>query len=95
MIIKNFKATKVHGYLSFDIHFMEDITYLIGLNGCGKTTVLKLISGLLLPYYDYLATIKYDTISISLSDKEQNYLIEAKQDKQSIKPESKPLRFYF
>lgn len=35
MIIKNFKATKVHGYLSFDINFMEDITYLIGLNGCG------------------------------------------------------------
>lgn len=85
MIIKNFKATKVHGYLSFDINFMEDITYLIGSNGCGKTTVLKLISGLLLPYYDYLATIKYDTISISLSDNEQDYLIEAKQDKQSIK----------
>lgn len=96
MIIKNFKATKVHGYLSFDINFMEDITYLIGLNGCGKTTVLKLISGLLLPYYDYLATIKYDTISISLSDKEQNYLIEAKQDKQSIKisfGEEKPSTF--
>lgn len=85
MIITNFKATKVHGYLSFDINFMEDITYLIGSNGCGKTTVLKLISGLLLPYYDYLATIKYDTISISLSNKEQDFFIEAKQDKQSIK----------
>ncbi len=84
MKLINFKATNVNGYLSFDINFYEDITYLIGLNGCGKTTVLKLISGLLLPSYDYLATIMYDSIEITLKDNDQNYYISSRKDKQKI-----------
>ena len=68
MKIKHFKAEKVHGYLSYDINFREDLTFLIGLNGSGKTTVLKLISGLLTPNYLYLAKIKFSKIELTLYD---------------------------
>ena len=66
MKIKHFKAEKVHGYLSYDIDFRKDLTFLIGLNGSGKTTVLKLISGLLTPNYLYLAKIKFSKIELTL-----------------------------
>ncbi|NDV26881.1 AAA family ATPase [Desulfovibrio sp. JC010] len=47
MFIKSFRASKVYGVLDFDVKFNRDLTYLIGANGSGKTTVLKLIHSLL------------------------------------------------
>ena len=44
MKLISFKGENVRGYLKYDINFREDITFLIGMNGCGKTSVIKIIS---------------------------------------------------
>lgn len=59
MKINSFTAEKVNGYLDFDIKFNDSLTFLIGINGSGKTTALKLILGLLSPSWINLTQIKY------------------------------------
>lgn len=59
MKLINFKAEKVNGYLDFDIKFDESLTFLIGINGSGKTTAIKLLLGLVSPSWINLTQIKY------------------------------------
>lgn len=84
MKINSFKATDVHGYLRFDISFFSDLTFLIGINGAGKTSALKLILGLTTPSYNYLNQIEYDWCEVMCSshENENNIVIEARQFKE-------------
>lgn len=50
--------------MNFNIFFASDLTFLIGINGSGKTTVLKLLSGLLYPAYIELAQIEFSYIKL-------------------------------
>ena len=59
MRIIKFEAEGVNGYLNFNIDFNETLTFLIGINGSGKTTAIKLILGLLSPSWINLTQIKY------------------------------------
>lgn len=83
MKINSFKAEGVHGYLNFDISFFPDLTFLIGINGSGKTSALKLILGLTSPSFNYLNRIeyKYCELICSNNDQERNIKIIAKQNK--------------
>lgn len=65
MRLINFKATNVHKYLNFDLTFFDDITFLIGINGSGKTSVLKLILGLITPSYKYINQIEFDNAELT------------------------------
>ncbi len=38
------KIDKMHGYFNYDVSFNSDITFLYGDNGCGKTTILNIIT---------------------------------------------------
>lgn len=68
MKIKKFIANNVHGYLNYNIDFNERLTYLIGINGTGKTSVLKLILGLISPSFNYLNNIDFDSIELECYD---------------------------
>lgn len=46
-MIKKFVGKDIHGYINVDINFNEKVTFLIGVNGSGKTTILRLIRALL------------------------------------------------
>ena len=51
--------------MNFDIAFNDSLTFLIGINGTGKTTILKLLSGLLSPSYIELAQIEFSYIELN------------------------------
>jgi len=68
MKIKNFEAQKIHGYLNYNIDFDNRLTFLIGINGTGKTSVLKLILGLISPSFDYLNNIDFEKVELKCYD---------------------------
>ncbi|PZU96480.1 MAG: hypothetical protein DCE90_09165, partial [Pseudanabaena sp.] len=64
MKIKRLTATEVHGHLPINVEFFDDITFLTGLNGSGKTTALRLAIALLTPNLDELGSITYSRASV-------------------------------
>lgn len=66
MKLLRFTGENVRGYKKIDVSFREELTFLIGINGSGKTTVLKLIAGLVTPSLQELLQIEYTTISLSI-----------------------------
>ena len=62
--IQNFKASGVFGYLTMDLSLNDDLTFLYGLNGSGKTTALKLIMALLEPSLEPLIRIPFTRLSL-------------------------------
>lgn len=77
--ILRIKAEKVHSYIPVDIVFNEQLTFLTGSNGCGKTTVLKLISAILQPNFDILNEIEFKLIRISFINNGVKSFIELKK----------------
>jgi len=82
MKIISFTADGVHDYLKFDINFFPDLTFLIGINGSGKTSALKLILGLTSPSYQYLNQVNYMYCEVicSSQNKEKDIVIRAEQN---------------
>ena len=67
MKIERFIGKGVNGYLNFDIRFLEQLTFVTGINGSGKTSILNSIAALLLPRLDYIAGEYFDEIRIVIS----------------------------
>ncbi|MBM4983748.1 AAA family ATPase [Vibrio parahaemolyticus] len=81
MIIKSFIATNVHGYLDFNIKFKDDINFLVGHNGSGKTTALRLITALLTPDLKVLVDIPFDSCVVEFENTRTNKLSSVKASK--------------
>ena len=87
MIINNFSAKKVYGYLDFNIDFKDEINFLVGLNGCGKTTALKLVAYLLTPDFSELSQIPFEfcRLKFTLHKNDGDSFIEVRKGDKSIK----------
>ena len=72
MKLIRFKGENIRGYQLHSIDFRDRLTFLIGINGSGKTTVLRLLQGLLTPSYLDLSQIEFSTISVSFTNRENN-----------------------
>ena len=68
MKISKFTATGVHGHLNLSINFNSDYTFLIGVNGSGKTSALRLMMDLLTPDLADLVSLPFEQASISVLD---------------------------
>ena len=66
MRLRRLNAKGVHGYLDFDIEFRDELTFLFGLNGSGKTSALRLLMGLLTPSFEVLSETRFGTASIEI-----------------------------
>lgn len=66
MKILSFQAHKVHGIYDFNLNFHDDISFLIGINGSGKTTILRLIQAALTLDFSTLFSIKFSSLQVTL-----------------------------
>lgn len=77
MRIARLQAQKVHGYLPLDIEFFDDLTFLTGLNGSGKTSALRLLMALLTPNLDELGSIAFESATVTVRDEKEDVLVHA------------------
>lgn len=84
MKLIKFIGKGVRGYMNHEINFKESVTFLVGINGSGKTSVLKLINGLTVPSYKILEDIEYSYIELSFNNDGKDYIINSTKDKDSI-----------
>jgi hypothetical protein len=81
MKIIKFIGKNIHNYLNIELSFNKELTILTGINGSGKTTILKLIVGILGPSLDYLFEIQFDLISIICEVDNENITLTLKKNK--------------
>ena len=84
MKISRLRASNVHGYLPIAVKFFEDLTFLTGLNGSGKTSALRLLMALLTPNIEELGSIDFSEASIDVKDGDQNITVSATRDSDRI-----------
>lgn len=77
MIVKGFNAKSVFGYLDFDIKFNKDVSFLVGGNGSGKTTALKLMNALIKPNFKELLQIPFESCSLEINSEKRDISISA------------------
>jgi energy-coupling factor transporter ATP-binding protein EcfA2 len=84
MKITKLHAENVHGYLPIDVSFFDDLTFLTGLNGSGKTSALRLLMALLTPNISELASINFSLAEVTVLDNTQETVVSAKKTKEGI-----------
>lgn len=65
MKIKRLKINKLHGHINYDVKFNENITFLYGDNGCGKTTLLNIITYIITGQIYKLFNFYFDEIILT------------------------------
>jgi predicted ATP-dependent endonuclease of OLD family len=68
MKILSFQCKEIHGYLSFSLSFNEDLTFLTGINGSGKTSAVRAITAVLTPSFRDLAALDYNELVVVIDD---------------------------
>lgn len=65
MIIKKIRISNLHGqHENKEIEFNEKLTFLYGANGCGKTTVLNILTAIVTGKLYNLCDYKFDKIEL-------------------------------
>ncbi|CBA33128.1 hypothetical protein CTU_32580 [Cronobacter turicensis z3032] len=85
MKINSFQADSVYGYLNFNIDFNDDLSFLVGSNGTGKSTVIKLIQALITVDVKELLAIPYEQIILTYTNRNEKYKIVSRKDRQHIR----------
>ncbi len=84
----NVKLTEIsikglYGIFDYEIPFFDNVTFIHGINGCGKTTILEIISSIIAGNISRLKNWKFDKIKLSyLNNKNESksILIDRKDD---------------
>ena len=85
MIIKKFRAKDVHDFYNFDFTFNERVNFLVGLNGSGKTTAIRLIQAIIFFDFEYIAKSTFTFASVDvLSNGGASYDINVIKNENSI-----------
>ena len=84
MKILRFSASKVHGHYNFDFKFHPDVNFLVGINGSGKTTALRLIQATLSMDFATLQGIRFSKLSLSIECDARNHEIQILNEGKSL-----------
>jgi predicted ATP-dependent endonuclease of OLD family len=87
MEIRRVEYKNIYGILSGKLDFTQGENFIVGINGCGKTTVLNLIRWVLGPSFPDLCTLHHDLIKIDVKHGKYLYEIESRilKDKHVLK----------
>lgn len=72
MIISNLKVIGLYGNYNYSVNFNKDITLLYGTNGCGKTTILNIITSIITGSIYKLFSYKFESIILTYIDEKEN-----------------------
>lgn len=81
MELRQISYKGVYGHLSGKLDFQQGENFLVGINGCGKTTVLNLIRWVLGPSLPDLCTLEHDYIVLGLKHGKYLYSIQSRLQK--------------
>lgn len=84
MKISRFFASKVHGHYNFDFNFHPDVSFLVGINGSGKTTALRLIQATLSMDFATLQGIRFSKLSLTIERESRNHEIQILNEGKSL-----------
>ncbi|MQA64317.1 MAG: hypothetical protein GEU76_00205 [Alphaproteobacteria bacterium] len=80
MKIVEFVGKGIHGYINVRVRFLDDLTFLIGINGSGKTTVVRTIHALLSMNLTVLAYTDYAEVVLKVRHEGKLVAIKSWQD---------------
>ena len=78
MELRRIVYKNIYGHLSGMLEFEQGENFLVGINGCGKTTILNLIKWILGPSLPDLCTLQHDKIILELKHGKYLYSIQSK-----------------
>ncbi|MDP2930113.1 MAG: AAA family ATPase [bacterium] len=84
MRICSFKCDKLYGYLNLSPSFNNDITFLTGINGSGKTSVIVAINALLTPAFQVLDQWEFKSLALEVEHSDKTHRIEASKDNENL-----------
>ncbi|WP_044748894.1 AAA family ATPase [Bacillus alveayuensis] len=74
-MLKKLQIENLFGYKKIDIDFNKDLTFLIGRNGSGKTTVLNILSSLISGNVNFLLNYNFDSLKLYYKKNEKSHCI--------------------
>lgn len=84
MRITSFVAKKLHGYLDLQPSFHQDITFLTGINGSGKTSVIQAIAAILTPSLRLLQQWAFEQLSLTVEHEGKSSTIDITKDTEAL-----------
>jgi len=84
MKLASLHAKNVHGYLPIDVQFFDDLTFLTGLNGSGKTSALRLLMALLTPNIDELGSISFSYAAVTIREDTGDVIVSADKTSEGV-----------
>ena len=86
MILSDLYVKKLYGHYSYKVKFNSDITLLYGMNGCGKTTILNIITAIITGNIFRLFSYEFEEIELTYFDENNarlsNSIIIKREDEQ-------------
>jgi len=79
MKINRYKMKNMHGYLNLEINFNSNLNFLTGINGSGKTSIVRSIYSLFKPSLNYLSHIDYDLIELDFDYENKKFTLYSKK----------------
>ena len=68
MILKRLAINSLYGKYDYDVIFNEDITFIYGMNGCGKTTILNITEAIITGCIFRLFEFQFSKIKLCYTD---------------------------
>ena len=78
MFLNNFRAKNIYRLFNFNLELNKNLNIIIGPNGNGKTTVLKIILAIFNLDYVFLSKLKFEEIYIDFTHEDFDKLVDLK-----------------